>query len=190
MIFLCRNGLGLKTSTKLTYLQRFLKALGYLSSYDRPPEANEKIQMYADTLYHRMLDQEKAIEEAKAAGLPEPSFQPVSSSLTPESLVSEAGNLTSQDPQSLEMANSHKAALAQQERLSPAGQAQLKERLKGLAGEERDAEEKAIAMEMAAGIVVAKQIGEMYEEQGRAKRRRKEQGKETFTDKLNGFFGW
>ncbi|KAL2050698.1 hypothetical protein ABVK25_009085 [Lepraria finkii] len=66
---------------------RFLKALGYLSTYDRPSEIDESIQMHADTLYHRMLAQEKATDEAKAAGQPAPTFAPILSGGT-ASLIS------------------------------------------------------------------------------------------------------
>ncbi|KZF26213.1 hypothetical protein L228DRAFT_257689 [Xylona heveae TC161] len=56
---------------------RFLKALGYVSSWDRPAEVEEQIQMHADTLYHRMLDQQRQMDEAKAAGKPIPKFPPL-----------------------------------------------------------------------------------------------------------------
>ncbi|KAL8784723.1 MAG: hypothetical protein Q9213_003820 [Squamulea squamosa] len=60
-----------------TMQARFLKALGYLSAHDRPLEIDERIQMHADKLYHRMLDQERAIEEAKKSNLPIPEFPPL-----------------------------------------------------------------------------------------------------------------
>ncbi|KAI9825899.1 MAG: hypothetical protein M1832_000840 [Thelocarpon impressellum] len=70
---------------------KFLKALGYLSTFDRPPEVDERIQMHADTLYHRMLAQERAVEAAEAAGQPAPSFPPLidspSALPTPDSSV-------------------------------------------------------------------------------------------------------
>lgn len=58
-------------------MQRLLKALGYLSVYDRPRDVDEQIQMHADELYHRMLGQEAAIEKAKAEGRPVPAFAPL-----------------------------------------------------------------------------------------------------------------
>ena len=172
----------------ISLFQRFLKALGYLSAYDRPPEVDEQIQMHADTLYHRMLDQERAVDEAKAAGLPVPSFPPITSSLRPFPVAS-GDETTPRTSEVLEASGTHETPIAQQEDLSPKVKAQLKERLKGLTGEERAAEEKAIAMERAAGETLAKQIGEIYEEQGKAKRQRKDQGRETFLDKVNDFFG-
>ena len=56
---------------------RFLKALGYMSTYDRPTSMDEEIQMHADTLYHRMLEQEAAVNKAKEAGEPIPTFPPI-----------------------------------------------------------------------------------------------------------------
>ncbi|KAG4216841.1 hypothetical protein PC116_g34678, partial [Phytophthora cactorum] len=56
---------------------RLLKALGYLSTLDRSAEAEEEIQMHADTLYHRMLAQEAEITAAREEGRPIPQFPPL-----------------------------------------------------------------------------------------------------------------
>lgn len=163
--------------------QRFLKALGYLSNYDRPPEVDEQIQMHADTLYHRMLKRERAVEEAKAAGVPVPTFPDILSASTASSPPS-----TTQTPPAA--GSSAEPTLPPDfEGLKPKVQAQLKERLKDLSPEERALEEKAMAMEIAAGETVGKQIDKMFEEQAKAKKLRKEQGKETFGDKIGSLFG-
>ncbi|KAJ5386796.1 hypothetical protein N7509_009337 [Penicillium cosmopolitanum] len=47
---------------------KFLQALGYASSFQQDAEKEERIQMHADKLYHQMLNYEKRVEEAKAAG--------------------------------------------------------------------------------------------------------------------------
>lgn len=44
---------------------------------NQDPDTAERIQMHADTLYHRMLDYETSVKEAKAKGLPEPPYQSV-----------------------------------------------------------------------------------------------------------------
>jgi hypothetical protein len=49
---------------------------------NQDPEIAERIQMHADTLYHRMLSHEAAVKEAKEKGIPEPPYQSV---FTPES---------------------------------------------------------------------------------------------------------
>ncbi|KAJ5468299.1 hypothetical protein N7475_006051 [Penicillium sp. IBT 31633x] len=60
---------------------KFLQALGYAASFDYDAEKEERIQMHADKLYHQMLDYEKRVEDAKAAGLEPP---PLTSLFNPE----------------------------------------------------------------------------------------------------------
>jgi hypothetical protein len=157
--------------------QKFLKALGYLSTFDRPPEVDEQIQMHADTLYHRMLDQEQAIETAKAEGKPIPTFPP---------LLSAKGKFTaSQKPQPTLDDNKVKAS-----DLPASVQASLKERLEGLNDEERELEERAIKAEIQAGEQVAERLGTIFQKQDEERRVRKEQGKETIGDKVSSIFGF
>jgi hypothetical protein len=141
--------------------------LGYLSTYNRPPEVDEKIQMHADTLYHRMLDQEAAIEAAKVEGRPIPPFPPLVT--TPIAPISGTNQLDPSD-------------------LPPAVQKQLKKRLDGLSDEEREVEEKAIKAEIEAGEQVAGRLGSIYQKQEEEKKTRKEQGRETIGDKLSSIF--
>lgn len=51
---------------------KFLQALGYRGSASSDAEVDEKIQMHADKLYHRMMDYEASVDEAKATGQPIP----------------------------------------------------------------------------------------------------------------------
>ncbi|TGO47464.1 hypothetical protein BCON_0276g00040 [Botryotinia convoluta] len=150
---------------------KFLKALGYLSTYDRPPAVDEQIQMHADTLYHRMIDQEKQIEEAKAEGRPVPIFPPLISKSRPGQSDSAQEN------------NKLKAS-----DLSPKVQASFKKRLEGLNDDERLVEERAIQAEIEAGEQVAGQLGKIYEKQDEERRQRKEQGRETISDKFFSIF--
>lgn len=156
----------------LMRLQKFLKALGYLSTFDRPPELDEKIQMHADSLYHRMLEQEKAIEAAKAEGRPVPTFPPL--------LSSKSRNL----PVPIDDSG------IQPSDLKPKVQKGLKKRLEGLNDEEREVEERAIKAEIQAGVQVAEQLGSIYEKQAEERRIRKEQGKETIGDKITSIFSF
>lgn len=161
--------------------QKFLKALGYLSTFDRPPEVDEKIQMHADTLFHRMLEQEKVIEAAKAAGQPIPHFPPIipsrSTAVASASPSSHADTVPADDRITLD-------------KLRPDIQAQLRKRLEGLKPEEKEVEEKAISAEIEAGDRLARQVGTLFEEQAQSKKERREQGKDTLTDKISGLFGW
>jgi hypothetical protein len=150
--------------------------LGYLSTFDRPPEVDEQIQMHADTLYHRMLDQEKAIEAAKAEGSPVPTYPPLLSS---KPKLSTATLTKPLDENKLQPSD-----------LPVSVQAGLKKRLDGLNSEERELEERAIKAEIQAGEQVAERLGTIYEKQAEERRIRKEQGKETIGDKLSSVFGF
>ena len=155
--------------------QKFLKALGYLSTFDRPPEVDEKIQMHADTLYHRMLDQERAIEKAKTEGLPPPTFEP----LLPLSKSDMRTPASSPDEQDLVL-----------ERLSPDLRAQVQKRLNGLSPKEKELEQLAIVAEIKAGEGLARQLDEQHKELDRARLLRREKGQETAEDKISTWFGW
>ncbi|EKD14462.1 hypothetical protein MBM_07183 [Drepanopeziza brunnea f. sp. 'multigermtubi' MB_m1] len=155
---------------------KFLKALGYLSTFDRPPEVDEQIQMHADTLYHRMLAQEKAIEDAKTEGKPVPEFPPLLSKSS--SKLSGAEHLSEEDNQ-LQVSD-----------LPRKMQAEFKKRLEGLSDEEREVEQRAIKAEIQAGEQVARNLGGVFEKQAEERQARKEQGKETIGDKLASVFGF
>jgi len=163
--------------------QRFLKALGYLSSYDRPPEIDEQIQMHADTLYHRMLSQEKAIQEAKAAGHPTPEFPAILSPNHPpttNTTTTPSPNTPATDP-SLPPLSPLTQSL-----LNPPSQTKLRERLKKLTPMERELEERSVQMEARNAEDMARRMREV--EEGRKKRR--EEGKGTAADTVAGWFGW
>ncbi|PQE15796.1 autophagy-related 6 protein [Rutstroemia sp. NJR-2017a BBW] len=163
------------SSRYLLAAQKFLRALGYLSTFDRPQEVDERIQMHADTLYHRMLDQEQQIEAAKAEGRPVPTFPP---------LMSQAkSSATQAEPVPAPINNKLQAS-----ELPTKVQAQFKSRLEGLSAEEREVEERAIRAEIEAGEQVATQLGNIYKKQDEERRQRKEQGKETISDKLLSIF--
>ncbi|RMZ82917.1 hypothetical protein DV737_g1849, partial [Chaetothyriales sp. CBS 132003] len=62
-----------KTYNRCLLLQsRFLQALGYRSDLRASEEQEEKIQMQADKLYHRMMDYEAEVDEAQRTGGPIP----------------------------------------------------------------------------------------------------------------------
>lgn len=136
--------------------------------------------MHADTLYHRMLDQEKAIEEAKAEGKPIPTFPPLLPARQKFSTPA-----TAQKPKDALEGN-----IVQASDLPASVQASLKERLEGLKGEERKLEERAIKAEIQAGEQVAERLGTIYQKQEEERKIRKEQGKETIGDKLSSIFGF
>lgn len=134
--------------------------------------------MHADTLYHRMLDQEAAIEKAKAEGLPIPTFSPILSK--PKKLDSTTDKIPFDAPKP---ENSLKPS-----DLSEKVQLGLKKRLEDLPERERQLEERAIEAELQAGEQVARNLGSIYERQAEERRRRKEEGKETIGDKFASIF--
>ncbi|KAI0847052.1 hypothetical protein F5Y00DRAFT_242154 [Daldinia vernicosa] len=144
---------------------RLLKALGYLSTLDRSPEAEEEIQMHADTLYHRMLSQEAEITAAREEGRPIPRFPPLIPRLD-------------QQPK------------AQQpvEELTQEQQETLRARLKKVPEEDRVAEEEAIRAEFRAKAEVASRVQDLWKQQEQDRQARKARGEETLWDKVTGTF--
>lgn len=157
-------------------VQKFLKALGYLSTLDRTDDVDERIQMHADTLYHRMLDQEEAVEAAKAEGRPIPTFKPILTK--PPSKINSGETEVPFEGNKLQPAD-----------LNPRVQKALKKRLEDLPEAERELEERAIKAEIQAGEQVAGHLETLYEKQAEERRKRKEAGRETIGDRLSTMFG-
>ena len=177
---------------------RFLKALGYLSTFERPPEVDERIQMHADTLYHRMLAQEKVVEEAKAAGLPAPEFPPILASQGGAAVspvqspntscppVSSSQMTAAKNRKEKEVEELHPLSPETQAVVKPELRQKVRERLKTMTPAEREVEERSIQMEAKTARDIALRMGAVAE--GRKKRR--EEGKGTAADTLAGWFGW
>ncbi|KAI1656890.1 hypothetical protein F4813DRAFT_362177 [Daldinia decipiens] len=142
---------------------RLLKALGYLSTLDRSPEAEEEIQMHADTLYHRMLSQEAEITAAREEGRPIPRFPPIIP--RPEQ----------QQQQPVE-------------ELTQEQQETLRTRLKKVAEEDRAAEEEAVRAEFRVKAEVASRVQGLWKQQEQERQARKARGEETLWDKVTGTF--
>lgn len=136
--------------------------------------------MHADTLYHRMLDQEAQIEAAKAEGKPVPSFPPLLS----QSRSGQAASMQQANPPS----STSGTEQIKPSDLSLAVQEQLKKRLDGLNDEEREIEEKAIVAEINAGEQLAGNLGSIYQKQEEERKQRKQQGRETIGDKVTSLF--
>ena len=176
--------------------QRFLKALGYLSAYSRPESVDEAIQMHADTLYHRMLAQEAAIAEAKAAGLPEPQFAPLLPSVSKPTAATPVpatndNTVTPKVPSPPTAPASSKDDLPPlmpetQQLLKPAAQAALRERMKGMTPAERELEEKGMIMNAQAATETGKLVTDIIGQ----RQKRREEGTATMGDTVSGWFGW
>ncbi|MCJ1459402.1 hypothetical protein MMC28_009780 [Mycoblastus sanguinarius] len=170
---------------------RFLKALGYLSTYDRPFSVDEAIQMHADTLYHRMLAQEKAVEEAKASNSPIPSFPSIlSSSAAAATAADVSPSPTSVPARSTDPKDSKPdlpiLSSETQKLLTAASQRALRERMKDMTPAEREVEEQSVIMEGTAASETGRQVAEINE----LRKKRRAEGKATAGDTISGWFGW
>ena len=168
--------------------QRFLKALGYLSNYDRPASVDERIQMHADTLYHRMLAQEKAIEEAKAAGQPIPTFPSVlSPNETPVATTATEYTGTSPPPVADDL-----PALSQEtvRAVKPEAALELRKKLKDMDPYAREAEEKAFVAELRSADEAARKLELFNTKICDERQKRRDEGKATVGDTVSGWFGW
>lgn len=151
--------------------------------------------MHADTLYHRMLAQEKATDEAKAAGQPAPTFAPIlsgdtASSSSPKSPTTDppapAPSPSAPIPSKDKKAKELPLQQTTQSLLTPQAQQSLRERLKDLTPVEREVEERSVQMEARAVGEMSAQVKQV--EEGRKKRR--EEGNGTVGDTVSGWFGW
>jgi len=159
---------------------------------------DEEIQMHADTLYHRMLDQEKAQKEAEEAGLPIPQFPPiipkprsaVPSAATPSSLPSpterEAAAQTRRSPDAVGSVEEGK----QRDYLTPEARAELKKRMKDKPEAVRELEEKAMRAEAESDASVAKRVLALQGSAKEQRQRRRDKGEATVGDSISGWFGW
>ncbi|KAK3996806.1 hypothetical protein QBC44DRAFT_121836 [Cladorrhinum sp. PSN332] len=145
---------------------RLLKALGYLSAVGRDPGLDEEIQMRADELYHKMMEQERLIEEAKKEGREVPAFEPVFRKLEP---------VAKQDL---------RVPTPSEEKLKA-----WKEKLEKLPEEDRAAEEEALKAEHKANAEMAARIQGLWQEQAKEREERRVKGEETVFDKFKGYLG-
>lgn len=143
--------------------QKLLKALGYLNALDRTPEMDEKIQLHADKLYHRMMEQEQAIEQAKKEDKPIPKFEPV---------LPRQGTDDAAEPALMSENAKKKAA----------------EKLKGMSELERAAELAATEAEMRSKAQMVGKIQSMWKEQEAERQARIEKGEASMWDRMASAF--
>lgn len=150
--------------------------------------------MHADTLYQRMLAQERAAEAAKAADEAVPTFPPLLSSSPAQPPSSSAS------PSEFLPLPSEPTPMAKPERpiteddidpLTPSARAALMERIKKLpTAEERELEERAVTMEARAGMRTSLEVRRVHDTQVRERQERREKGNATVLDAINGWFGF
>ncbi|KAK3498336.1 hypothetical protein B0T13DRAFT_259264 [Neurospora crassa] len=166
---------------------KLLKALGYLQTYGRSPEVDEDIQMHADALYHRMLDQEAEIEKCKAEGRPIPAFPSLFENSTYK--VPVYPTKTSAAPQSTSAAGAGTEPGKDPYEPSQAIVESWQEELAKLPELERAAQEEALRAEHRAKAIMAKNLQELWNEQSKEREQRRMEGKETIGDKIKRVLG-
>lgn len=144
------------------FAQRLLKSLGYLSTADRSPELEEEIQMHADSMYHKFLQQEAEIDAAKAEGRPVPKFEPV---VPKKPLV---------------------ALAAPETELSLEQQQLLKTRLEKVDEIDRPAEEQAFRAELRAKAELSARLRGIWDQQTEERKARQAAGQATTWDRVMG----
>lgn len=150
--------------------------------------------MHADTLYHRMLDQETAQKEAEEKGLPIPKFPPIipkpRSAATPSSLPSPiAAEAAAQTRASAESVDP--AAKGQKwELLTPEARAELEKRMKDKPETIRELEERAMIAEAESDASVVKRVAALQTTDLERRRERREKGEASIGDTVSGWLGW
>lgn len=121
--------------------------------------------MHADKLYHRMLNQEAAIEAAKKEGRPIPVFEHVLSDKEVPKPEIDARNLP------------------------PDVQVQIRKQLEHLSREERELEETVMKGEIQTMLQAGNKLEQIRRKNEEEAKRRREAGKETFADKVSSMLG-
>lgn len=158
---------------------RFLRALGYLSMYERPAEESEKIQMHADTLYHRMLDEERAVKEARERGLPEPVLRPLIEPIE----GGEGPPVVEEDSVRPRIGRLRYETLPEHVK-----EKVIKSRFEGLEGQELDLARQEMDQEIAVNQVLIQQLDERYTTERRERLQRLAEGRERMSDKVKRWF--
>ena len=141
--------------------------------YGRGAEIDEEIQMRADDLYHRMMEQEREAAKAKAEGREAPAFKPLFEEAKAKAVFTPAGA----------------AATKKAPEPSAALVAKWKEQLEKLPVEQREAEEQALRAEYRAKAEFKTELQSLLQKQAEEREKRKAEGKETITDRFKAWRG-
>lgn len=160
-----------------------MKALGYLNAYGRTAEQDERVQIHADALYHRMLEQEAAVEKAKAEGKPVPAVDFANIALP------KAAGTPSTGATSVTTAVKALPPIGSDTSIPEDLRKQWSEKLSKMPEAERPAEEAAMRAELAAHAEMSERVTELRAAQAAAREQRKADGKATIKDRVSGLFG-
>ncbi|KAF3480628.1 uncharacterized protein GIQ15_05975 [Arthroderma uncinatum] len=139
---------------------KFLQALGYGASFEWDTDKEERIQMHADKLYHRMMDYERRVAEAEADGREPP---PLKSLFKSEAEMAAMPD-TSQSSDELVIPGGEQL---------PAGYKPRKP-LKNMTPHERELEVQALKQQMAQRHVYLEEVSPVLRAEHEAKAKRRE----------------
>lgn len=172
---------------------RFLRALGYLSLYDRPRGESEKIQMHADKLYQKMLEQENELDNAKNKGLPTPDFDPLIKTKEgqPNGLIESQASSSVRGMQH-EMTDEdyqpHRLPIRFESLPQHLQEKYREEHLKGLEGPERTLAKQELEQDLAWKAELLDRFSSRYMEEHKERQERAAKGQERFGDKIKRWF--
>lgn len=156
--------------------------------------------MHADALYHRMLDQEAAAADAKAQGLPAPSFGPLVPLSDQTTLQQQQHTTSTGAPVSASAAATLESARpvsyeqgidAYLRRLKPEVRQGLHAEWeqKKYSDEEKLLAARAYAMEAEAGVDTANHVAHLMEQVQRGREQRRKDGTASVGDYVSGWLG-
>lgn len=156
--------------------------------------------MHADTLYHRMLDQEKATEAAKEAGQPIPSFPSLLSKPRPPITTPSPSTTSSSPPNPIpddiapnkkpEAEAGSKETIERELTLTKAARKELRKRTKDQSQLVKELEERAMRAEAESDIGVTARVNDLITAREQARKERREKGEATVGDTVSRWLGW
>ncbi|KAH9825625.1 hypothetical protein Tdes44962_MAKER04067 [Teratosphaeria destructans] len=167
-----------------TMQSRFLKALGYLSVV-RSEEEDEKIQMHADSLYHRMLERQRLVEEAEKEGLPAPQLPPLIDASATTAALGESSAFARNRKRAMEVGWSGSLSS-----YAPEKRAAIMKKIAGMNEREKELELQLIAAESRAHMDIQEKYYERLRAESEARADRRQRGKETAGDTIKRLWGW
>lgn len=168
---------------------KLLRALGYLSLYERSEEESERIQMHADSLFHDMLRREEVAKQARDRGEKEPVFEPLLKGFQ----VEDEGSKEEQGVMAAVMKTAGERA-DRGERVSYDSlpdnlKAKLRgARLKGMEGDELVLAKLELEEDIAVRLDLVRKLNDRYVQEKRERDERREKGEERFGDKVKRYF--
>ena len=168
---------------------RFLRALGYLTLYDRSPEESEKIQMHADKLYHKLLEQEKQLDEAKNKGVPTPAFAPLVKVRGEKPQTGSTSEVArTEENVKDEEYQTQRAPIKFESMPRNLQEKYEEEHLKGLEGPARVLAKQELEQHLAWQAELVNRFGIRYMEEYKERQERRAKGEERFGDRVKRWF--